>query len=64
MFLLPLYYQQLRGFDVLDAALVLIPQGVGSLLTRTVAGRLTDRIGGRAIAVAGFVLVALATVPC
>jgi EmrB/QacA subfamily drug resistance transporter len=63
MFLLPLYYQELRGFGVLDAALVLIPQGVGSLLTRTVAGRLTDRIGGRAVAVAGFVLVALATVP-
>jgi EmrB/QacA subfamily drug resistance transporter len=63
MFLLPLYYQELRGFGVLDAALVLIPQGAGSLLTRTVTGRLTDRIGGRAVAVAGFVLVALATVP-
>ena len=63
MLLLPLYYQELRGFGVLDAALVLIPQGVGSLLTRTVTGRLTDRIGGRAVAVAGFVLVALATVP-
>ena len=32
----PLYYQELRGFDVLGAALVLIPQGVGSFLTRTV----------------------------
>jgi EmrB/QacA subfamily drug resistance transporter len=63
MLLLPLYYQELRGFDVLDAALLLIPQGVGSLLTRTVAGRLTDRIGGRAGGVAGFVLTALATVP-
>jgi EmrB/QacA subfamily drug resistance transporter len=63
MLLLPLYYQELRGFGVLDAALVLIPQGVGSLLTRTVTGRLTDRIGGRAVAVAGFVLTALATVP-
>ena len=63
MFLLPLYYQELRGFDVLGAVLVLIPQGVGSLLTRTVTGRLTDRIGGRAVAVTGFVLVALATVP-
>jgi MFS family permease len=48
---------------VLEAALLLIPQGVGSLLTRTMAGRLTDRIGGRAVAVAGFVLIALATVP-
>ena len=63
MFLLPLYWQELHGFDVLDAALLLIPQGVGSLLTRTMAGRLTDRIGGRAVAVAGFVLIALATVP-
>ena len=63
MFLLPLYWQALRGFSVLEAALLLIPQGVGSLLTRTMAGRLTDRIGGRAVAVAGFVLIALATVP-
>ena len=30
---------------------------VGSLLTRTVTGRLTDRIGGRAVAVAGVVLI-------
>jgi predicted MFS family arabinose efflux permease len=63
MFPPPLYWQELRGFGVLDAALLLIPQGVGSLLTTTVAGRLTDRIGGRAVAVAGFALVALATVP-
>jgi EmrB/QacA subfamily drug resistance transporter len=63
MFLLPLFYQELRGYDVLDAALLLIPQGVGSLLTRTVAGRLTDRIGARAVGVAGFALTALATVP-
>jgi EmrB/QacA subfamily drug resistance transporter len=63
MFLLPLYWQELRGFGVLDAALLLIPQGVGALLTRTLAGRLTDRIGGRAVAVAGFTLVTLATVP-
>jgi EmrB/QacA subfamily drug resistance transporter len=63
MFLLPLFYQELRGYGVLGAALLLIPQGVGSLLTRTVAGRLTDRIGARAVGVAGFALTALATVP-
>jgi predicted MFS family arabinose efflux permease len=63
LFLLPLYYQDLRGEDVLVAALLLIPQGVGSLLTRTVAGRLTDRIGARTVGVAGFALTALATVP-
>ena len=63
MFLLPLYYQELRGSSVLDAALTLIPQGVGSLLTRTVTGKLVDKIGARVVAVAGFALTALATVP-
>ncbi len=32
--LLPLYYQQLHGQSVLDAGLLLIPQGVGSLAAR------------------------------
>jgi EmrB/QacA subfamily drug resistance transporter len=63
MFLLPLYYQELRGADVLDAALMLIPQGAGSLLTRTVTGKLVDKIGARVVAVAGFGLTVLATVP-
>ena len=48
MFLLPLYYQELRGSSVLSAALMLIPQGVGSLLTRTVTGKLVDKIGAPA----------------
>jgi MFS family permease len=63
MFLLPLYYQELRGTSVLDAALMLIPQGAGSLLTRTVTGKLVDKIGARVVAVAGFGLTVLATVP-
>jgi len=63
MFLLPLYYQELRGSSVLGAALTLIPQGVGSLLTRTVTGKLVDKIGARVVAVTGFALTALATVP-
>jgi EmrB/QacA subfamily drug resistance transporter len=63
MFLLPLYWQNLRGFSVLDAALLLIPQGVGSLLSRTVAGRLTETVGTRAVAVVGFALIAITTVP-
>jgi hypothetical protein len=40
MFLLPLYYQQLHGESVLHAALLLIPQGVGSLVARFVVGKL------------------------
>ncbi|MEO5534066.1 MAG: MDR family MFS transporter [Pseudolysinimonas sp.] len=63
MLLLPLYWQELRGADALGAGLLLIPQGVGSLLSRSLAARLMDRIGGRAVALLGFALVAVATVP-
>lgn len=63
MFLLPLYWQNLRGFSVLDAALLLIPQGIGSLLSRPLAGRLTDSAGGRPVAIVGFALIAVTTIP-
>jgi EmrB/QacA subfamily drug resistance transporter len=63
MLLLPLYLQQLRGMDVLAAGLFLIPQGIGTLLSRTLAGRLSDSIGARWVGVAGFAIVGLATIP-
>ncbi len=63
MLLLPLYWQQIRGEDALGAGLLLIPQGVGALASRTLAGRLTDSIGGRWVAVAGFAVIAIGTVP-
>jgi EmrB/QacA subfamily drug resistance transporter len=63
MLLLPLYYQEIRGVSALTAGLMLVPQGIGTLLSRQVAGPLTDRIGARSIAVVGFLVVAAATVP-
>jgi EmrB/QacA subfamily drug resistance transporter len=63
LFLLPLYYQDLRGEDVLAAALLLIPQGVGALVSRFVVGRLIGRFGASAVTIAAFLLAALATVP-
>ena len=63
MFLLPLYYQQLRGETVLHAGLILIPQGVGALAARLVVGKLVDRFGARAVTIASFLLAAAATVP-
>jgi len=63
MLLLPLYYQEVRGASALAAGIMLVPQGVGTLLSRNVAGRLTDTIGARPVAVVGFAIVAAATVP-
>ncbi|MBN9177249.1 MAG: multidrug efflux MFS transporter [Microbacterium sp.] len=63
MLLLPLFFQVVHGVDALGAALLLIPQGVGALLSRTLAGRLTDAIGAKIVAVAGFVVMGAATAP-
>jgi EmrB/QacA subfamily drug resistance transporter len=62
-FLLPLFFQILRGDTVLNAGLLLIPQGVGSLLARFFAGRLVDRFGARTVAITCFLLVAVTTIP-
>jgi EmrB/QacA subfamily drug resistance transporter len=63
LFLLPLYWQQLRGDSALMAGLLLIPQGVGTLVSRRMAGTLTDEIGPRRVAVVGFAITTLATIP-
>jgi EmrB/QacA subfamily drug resistance transporter len=63
MLLLPLYFQIVRGTDALTAALLLIPQGVGALASRTLAGRLTDSIGARLVAIGGFAILGAATIP-
>lgn len=63
MLLLPLYWQELRGADALGAGLLLISQGVGSLLSRTLAPRVMGWIGARGTVIAGFAIAGLATVP-
>ncbi|WP_245565400.1 MDR family MFS transporter [Nocardioides insulae] len=63
MFLLPLYFQALRGEDALTAGLILIPQGVGTLLARSLGGRFTDTLGARPVAVTGFAVITLGTLP-
>jgi EmrB/QacA subfamily drug resistance transporter len=63
MLLLPLYYQDVRGTTALAAGVMLVPQGIGTVLSRTVAGSNIDRFGARVITLAGFAIVAAATVP-
>lgn len=63
MLLLPLYFQQIRGDSVLIAGLLLMPQGIGMLLTRSLAGKLTDKIGSRWVVFLGTLLTILGTIP-
>jgi EmrB/QacA subfamily drug resistance transporter len=63
LFLVPLYFQQVRGFGALSAGLFIAAQGVGVLGSRSLAGKLTDRIGARWVSFAGLLVVAVATVP-
>jgi len=63
LFLLPLDFQEVRGADALGAGVLLISQGVGTLLSRTLAGRLSDSIGARWVTVMGFTIVTLGTLP-
>ncbi|WP_436774824.1 MDR family MFS transporter [Yinghuangia sp. YIM S09857] len=63
MLLMPLYWQQVRGEDALGAGLLLIPQGVGALVSRGVAGRAMDQYGPRVVAVVGFAVCCIGTVP-
>lgn len=63
MLLIPLYFQQVRGATALGAGLVLIPQGVGTLLSRSVAGRLTDTVGPRLVAFTSLLIACVATIP-
>ena len=49
----PLYYQVDRGQSALEAGLLLAPQGLGAALMLPISGRLTDRLGGGPVVVAG-----------
>ncbi len=63
MILMPLYWQELRGYDVLTTGLLTGPQGVGMAITMPLASRLTERYGGGPVAFVGVVATAIMTVP-
>jgi EmrB/QacA subfamily drug resistance transporter len=63
MIVMPLYFQLVRGEDAVTTGLLLIPQGVGAALAMPLAGRLSDRLGGGRVALAGLAVTLLATIP-
>ncbi|MDQ1463344.1 MAG: hypothetical protein QOC73_285 [Actinomycetota bacterium] len=63
MLIIPLYYQVDRGESALTAGLLLAPQGIGAAFMLPISGRLTDRLGGGPVVLAGCTIAAVATVP-
>jgi len=63
MLIIPLYFQEARGYSALAAGLLLVPQGVGSILPRTITGKLTDKLGPGPVSMAGLVLTIIGTIP-
>jgi EmrB/QacA subfamily drug resistance transporter len=63
MILMPLYWQELRGYNVIDTGLLTGPQGLGMALTMPLAARMADRYGGGPVAFVGVVGTALLTIP-
>ncbi|MCL2735925.1 MAG: multidrug efflux MFS transporter [Propionibacteriaceae bacterium] len=63
MLILPMFFQNVRGLSVIMAALWLIPQGVGMLITRPMIGKLVDRIGARFIVLPSIAITLLGTAP-
>jgi len=63
MILLPLYWQEIRHESVVDAGLLMAPQGLGAAVSMPFAGKLSDRYGGGPVALVGVVLTTLLTIP-
>lgn len=64
MLLMPLYYQQVRGYGALAAGLLLVPQSLGTLLALPLVGKVTDRAGARPVVLAGVAVTVPAAVLC
>ncbi|MEV7773407.1 MDR family MFS transporter [Kitasatospora sp. NPDC086791] len=53
MFLVPLYYQQVRHAGAVEAGLLLAPQALGTAVTAMLAARITDRVAPRPLIMIG-----------
>jgi EmrB/QacA subfamily drug resistance transporter len=63
MILMPLYWQELRGYSVVETGLLTGPQGIGMAAAMPFAARMTERYGGGPVALVGVLVTAAATVP-
>ncbi len=58
--LLTPYLQNLMGYPVITAGLVLAPRGVGTMIAMVIVGRIINRVDPRALIIVGLLLTSLA----
>jgi EmrB/QacA subfamily drug resistance transporter len=63
MILVPLYYQEVRHESVIVTGLLVGPQGLGMLIVMPLVSRFTQRFGGGRVAIAGVLILSLASIP-
>ena len=61
LLLLPLFLQNVRGLGAMETGLLLVPNALGAMVVMPLAGRLSDKLGARPLAVPGLLFLAVAT---
>ncbi|MFN2746649.1 MDR family MFS transporter [Bacillus sp. z60-18] len=61
--ILPLYTQNVRDVTAFDSGLMLLPGAVAMGIMSPIIGRIFDKIGGKGLAIIGFALLLLTTIP-
>lgn len=60
--IIPLYIQNMREFTAMEAGIVLFPGALLAGLMAPITGRIFDKIGARALAIPGLILMSVSTV--
>lgn len=63
MMIFPLFFQNIRHFSAISAALILIPQGLGMLIMRPYIGKIMARVGERMTIFTSLFLLFFSTLP-
>jgi MFS family permease len=62
MLLLPLYLQEVHGYDAIETGLLLLPQAAMAAVSMPLGGYLTDRVGPKWVVATGLVLLTIGSV--
>ncbi|MEG1503639.1 MAG: MDR family MFS transporter [Enterococcus sp.] len=63
MLILPLFFQNFRHFSAMEAAIAMIPQGVGMLITRPLIGKMIDKLGAKYVVIVSLIISLIGTIP-